>query len=55
MYEPGYKPDEEFTFYNTRVYKNNEHGAFIHGVQNMILDGGRYLISKLESVIHSWY
>lgn len=40
MYEPGYKPDEEFTFYNTRVYKNNQIGVFIHGVQNMVMDGG---------------
>lgn len=40
MYEPGYKSPSAFTFYNSRVYKNFHHGIFIHGVTNMILDGG---------------
>jgi hypothetical protein len=47
MYEPGFKPLEEFTFYNTRAYKNNEHGIFIHGVEKMTLDGGVFADNKV--------
>ena len=47
MYEPGYKPNEEFTFYNTRAYKNNDHGMFIHGVQYMVVDGGVFADNKV--------
>lgn len=47
MYEPGYKPNEEFTFYNTRSYKNWDHGIFIHGVQLMTLDGGVFADNKV--------
>lgn len=48
MYEPGYKPNEEFTFYNSRVYKNNDHGIFIHGVQYMVVDGGVFADNKVS-------
>lgn len=47
MYEPGYKPLQEFTFYNTRAYKNFDHGIFIHGVQKMTLDGGVFADNKV--------
>ena len=40
MYDPGYAAPGPFTFYNTRSYKNCQRGIFIHGTQNMIMDGG---------------
>lgn len=49
MYAPGYAPFEEFTFYNTRAYKNAGHGIFIHGVRDstMTLDGGVFADNKI--------
>ena len=47
MYQPGFMPFEDFTFYNTRAYKNADHGIFIHGVQKMTLDGGVFADNKI--------